>query len=633
MIKKIIRIKNVGKFEDFFAQGNVSLNKVNIFYGENSMGKTTLTAIIRSLLKNDSNLILERKTYGKNEDPYVEILYAEDQKKQIYKFQDKKWNKNLKDVEIFDTFFINENVYTGLEISSEHQKGLHQFALGEEGVTLAEEIKKIKENLQIEREKLNNLKETIKLIVGEYFTTEEFVVLEEDGDINKKIRAKEEEIKIANARKEITEKQLLKEISPLNLSIDMEILKDLLQMSIKKISTKLLKKVEKHKEKLNRILEKKAEPWLQQGLFYVQNIQDGRCPFCQQGLKGAESLIQAYEQYFDEEYKKFKQNLSEFLESINSFSIEGALNNKRNIVLQNDTLIEFWKGYLSSLKIFKVDLDRLVNNIRVKYSKIAQLLKDKSNNILEPIDTEDVDAFITFIQEFNSDIETYNSQVRKWNTEINILKEKQLDFYELDKELKELEIKQKRFSSDISEICNKYSEISKNIEHDKKLVEEKRGQHDTEVSQKIEKYGEKINQHLEKFGVPFRIKDTKSVYRGKSREPYLEYSIAINKYEIDLKQQVKCSMGEGDKNALAFAFFLAKVSLDKQIDDKIVIFDDPVSSLDRNRRRRTVEYIRELASKAKQIIVLTHNDSFTFELYKNIKKIEIKSKTLQIYNG
>jgi len=110
MIKKIIRIKNVGKFEDFFAQGNVSLNKVNIFYGENSMGKTTLTSIIRSLLKNDSNLILERKTYGKNEDPYVEILYAEDQKKQIYKFQDKKWNKNLKDVEIFDTFFINENV-------------------------------------------------------------------------------------------------------------------------------------------------------------------------------------------------------------------------------------------------------------------------------------------------------------------------------------------------------------------------------------------------------------------------------------------------------------------------------------------------------------------------------------------
>ncbi|GAH32035.1 unnamed protein product, partial [marine sediment metagenome] len=131
-----------------------------------------------------------------------------------------------------------------------------------------------------------------------------------------------------------------------------------------------------------------------------------------------------------------------------------------------------------------------------KYNKIIQLLKDKSNNILEPIDAEDVDAFITFMQEFNSDIETYNSQVRKWNTEINILKEKQLDLYELEKELKELEIKQKRLSSDISEICKKYSKISKNIEHNKKLVEEKRGQHDIEVSQKIEKYG---HFHLQKM--------------------------------------------------------------------------------------------------------------------------------------
>ncbi len=633
MIKKIIRIKNVGKFEDFFAQGNVSLNKVNIFYGENSMGKTTLTSIIRSLLTNDSNLILERKTYGKNEDPYVEILYAEEQKKQIYKFQDKKWNENLKDVEIFDTFFVNENVYTGLEISSEHQKGLHQFALGEEGVTLAEEIKKIKENLQIEREKLNNLKELIKLIAGECFTIEEFIALDEDKNINKKIKDKEQEIKIAKAGKVIMEKQLLNEVPFLELSIDLKILKGLLQRSIKEISVEFLKKVEDHKKKLSQVLGKEAESWLQRGLDYTQTIQDEKCPFCQQGLKGAKSLIKAYEQYFNKEYKKYKQNISGYLELVNCFSIEEALNQKTNIVLQNDTLIEFWKRYLPSLKIFEVDLDILINNIRVKYSKITQLLKDKSNNILEPIDTEDVDAFITFMQEFNSDIETYNSQVRKWNTEINILKEKQLDLYELDKELKELKIKRKRFSSDISEICNKYSKISKNIEHDKKLVVEKRRQHDTEVSQKIEKYGEKINQHLEKFGVPFRITDTKSVYRGKSREPYLEYGIAINKYEIDLKQQVKCSMGEGDKNALAFAFFLAKVSLYKQIDDKIVIFDDPVSSLDRNRRRRTVEYIRELASRAKQIIVLTHNDSFTFELYKNIKKIGIRSKTLQIYNG
>ena len=101
-------------------------------------------------------------------------------------------------------------------------------------------------------------------------------------------------------------------------------------------------------------------------------------------------------------------------------------------------------------------------------------------------------------------------------------------------------------------------------------------------------------------------------------------------YKIDLE---KYALGEGDKNSLAFAFFLAKLSLDDQISDKIVVFDDPVSSLDRTRRNRTVEYIKELATKAKQVIVLSHNDNFIFELYEKLIKFGIEHNTLKIDKG
>lgn len=633
MIKKFIKIQNVGRFSDFTTHGDMSLDKVSIIYGENSAGKTTLTSIIRSLLKNEHSLILERRTYGKDENPYIEILRKEKQKKYNYKFQDNKWNNNLEGVEIFDVFFVDENVYTGLEISSEHQKGLYQFALGEEGVALAKEIKEIKDGLQTDYGKLSGLKEQIEVFTEKHFTVEEFVALEKEEDIPEKIKAKEQEIKIAEARREIKEKRSLTEVSSLKLPVDLKTLKDLLQRSIKEISAEFLGKVEEHKEKLSRVLGKEAEPWLQRGLSYVQTIQDGKCPFCQQDLKGAESLIMAYEQYFNEEYNRLKQDTSRYLEEVNRFSIEEVINQKKSTILQNDTLIEFWKGYLPSLEIAKTDLDSLSENIRVEFGRIEQVVKDKSKNILEPVSAEDVNNFITSQQEFNSKIEAYNSQAKKWNTEINTLKGKQLDLEELRKGLKELEIKQKRFFPDIAKICDEYNKTSENITRNKKLVEKKRKQHDTVVSQKIGKFGDEINQHLEKFGVLFGIKNAKSTYRGKSREPYLEYGIAISKCEIDLKQQVKHSMGEGDKNTLAFSFFLSKLSLDEQIGDKIVVFDDPVSSLDRNRRRRTVEYIRDLANRAKQIIVLTHNDSFAFELYDDLKKIGVKPKTLQIYNG
>jgi len=124
--------------------------------------------------------------------------------------------------------------------------------------------------------------------------------------------------------------------------------------------------------------------------------------------------------------------------------------------------------------------------------------------------------------------------------------------------------------------------------------------------------------------------EPKPTYKGKSKEPYIEYSLLMDGYKIDLE---KYALGEGDKNSLAFAFFLAKLSLDDQISDKIVVFDDPVSSLDRTRRIRTVEYISDLATKAKQVIVLSHNDNFIFELYEKLIKFGIEENTLKIDNG
>ena len=84
---------------------------------------------------------------------------------------------------------------------------------------------------------------------------------------------------------------------------------------------------------------------------------------------------------------------------------------------------------------------------------------------------------------------------------------------------------------------------------------------------------------------------------------------------------------------LCFKLFLAKIYIDGNIENKIIIFDDPVSSLDTNRKRRTIEFIRDLSQKARQVIVLTHLNTFAFELYDSIREIGISPKCLQIING
>jgi wobble nucleotide-excising tRNase len=75
MITKFIKIKNVGRWRDYSASDDTTLDKVNIIYGENSQGKTTLVSIIRSLVLNDSEIILKRRTFKTNEKQFVKLLF------------------------------------------------------------------------------------------------------------------------------------------------------------------------------------------------------------------------------------------------------------------------------------------------------------------------------------------------------------------------------------------------------------------------------------------------------------------------------------------------------------------------------------------------------------------------------
>jgi len=69
-------------------------------------------------------------------------------------------------------------------------------------------------------------------------------------------------------------------------------------------------------------------------------------------------------------------------------------------------------------------------------------------------------------------------------------------------------------------------------------------------------------------------------------------------------------MSSGDRNTLAFAFFIVQLQQRPDLANLTVVFDDPFTSLDRFRQQFTRDQIRALAKKAKQVIVLSHEPSF-----------------------
>jgi len=71
------------------------------------------------------------------------------------------------------------------------------------------------------------------------------------------------------------------------------------------------------------------------------------------------------------------------------------------------------------------------------------------------------------------------------------------------------------------------------------------------------------------------------------------------------------NLSEGEKTAIAFVYFITKLTEnDNKINKTIVVVDDPVSSFDSNHLFHAYSFLRYQCKDAKQLFVLTHN--FTY---------------------
>lgn len=94
-------------------------------------------------------------------------------------------------------------------------------------------------------------------------------------------------------------------------------------------------------------------------------------------------------------------------------------------------------------------------------------------------------------------------------------------------------------------------------------------------------------QHLNRLGAQFAIEPFSTNYMGQA--PRVDDKRALRGRSVTLSgapRNFADALSEGDKRCLAFSFFATSVLRDEQSAEKIVVIDDPVSSLDRSRGLR-----------------------------------------------
>lgn len=199
---------------------------------------------------------------------------------------------------------------------------------------------------------------------------------------------------------------------------------------------------------------------------------------------------------------------------------------------------------------------------------------------------------------------------------------------ELKKELKLLEITKERFSERNKKLCSDYEEASKELDGLKKDIAELDKAFELETCTLFDKHAGHINDFLAQMGSNFKVVEFNPKKNMTLKQPYFcDYHfkfqdalvLPTNKQnssspEPEDKPHFKNTLSESDRRSLAFAFFLSKLHNEPDLDQRIIVLDDPFSSFDENRKQKTTQLLRNIKSidgkKPRQVIILTHEASF-----------------------
>ncbi len=611
MLKKVISVSNLGKFKNYQASGDVELRKINIVYADNGQGKTTLSAIFRSLSENNPSILKGRRTLGQTSPVSVHLRFKDDN----VTFQNDAWSLHIPYFEIFDSRFIQENIYVGSQVDIENKRALYKFVVGTTGVGLAHELDAIDNAIRSITSEIGGIEKELKRTIKSPLSVDQFLTLTPPTALlDEEIAQKETDLRASKKSEEIRSKPPLKPVS-LTLPVFQGI-QSVIVHKLESLSEEAMRTV---KTKIN-ALGAASQGWLAQGSAYISGAE---CPFCEQQIEHTD-LIRAYQAFFSQEYKQLQGNLTRLR---SQYAVD-QLKQLENAHQSNGLLAEYW-GQFVKLEVIDPDMYLTLETSLTSISEsVLSLIKDREQNLeLDLADDTRLKQLGGLIKNLTESYDAYNQWVSLSNRLIDAYRQQLAGAKsnEIETAILTLHDRKARVSTDIDELCKKLVAGRVRKVDEEKTKATKRKQLDDYTKEVFPKYQSLINEFLVKFGSTFAIKDKASTHLG--GKPGTSYKLVINETSFDVGDSstpehvpsFKNTLSEGEKSTLAFCYFLARLALDQDIGTKIIVLDDPLSSFDSYRRDLTKQEIKRLANRSLQVIVLSHDQYFIRLIWEDAK--------------
>lgn len=623
-IESLDLLERIGKFEAVSAGTQLPFSKLTVLFAENGRGKTTLAAIFRSLTSGDATHIQERKRLTATNQPHVVVRTDAG----LREFQNGAWSSTLPDIYIFDDAFVTENVYAGMEVGSDQRQNLHELILGAQGIALNAAVQGHIERIEVHNREIRRLEAEIPSVDRGPFTADEFCAIQEVPDITAVIADTTRALSAAKSSEQVKKEP---DFSPLVLpSFDTTSLNTLLACTLDDLDAKAVEQVQQHFSKIG----SGGESWVGDGMSRVVNTNASTCPFCDQDL-GASPLIGHYRAYFSAAYAQLKKDIENDIRNItrdHGGDVPAAF---ERAVRQMEQRQQFWKDFATVPQTI-IDTAEVARSWKAAREGVLADLQNKRSAPLEKSSLSDVtiEAIKTY-NEIRDRVEQVSTTFVTTNPEIAVVKEKaaSADVNAITKDLQRQTAIAARYRADIVLKCKAYLDEKAEKSKTETARDQAREALEQYRSSVFPAYENAINVYLQRFGAGFRLSSVESVNsRGGSS---CTYRVVIDNIPVALTGSVgeaafKNTLSAGDRNTLALAFFFVSLERDPQIANKIIVIDDPMTSLDEGRSLTTVQEIYRLSGSVSQMIVLSHSQGFLSTLWDKAVRTRMDRSAIKV---
>lgn len=359
----------------------------------------------------------------------------------------------------------------------------------------------------------------------------------------------------------------------------------------------------------------KSTEWVRQGHEQFSHVANGLCPYCAQPLP--EKFEELFTSSFDAQYEDNLKSLTAFRESYRNaanelfvpLSVPDPLYSKIDAKLYTDKLDEL-------KTIIKLNLELIANKI---------------SNPAVPVTLK---ATAPVLEELDGMIMTFNQLITENNIIVSDIPEKR-------KECTKKVLSHIAF--ELKETINNYKRVDARLVGEIQKLEQDINDYDGQwsgIRGEIKELSSKtIETDSAKEKINLMLRDTGM--HGFQLEPHKNQPHVYQVVRPD--GSIADNLSEGEKNFLAFLYFYYLVqgreSTEEDSREKIVVIDDPVSSMDSNslfivstlvkdmievcRNNADNENATTTGNYIKQLFILTHNAFFHHEItYSYVSRYE-----------